>query len=395
MRIITVSIFYFFCLMNVAGCKSKKTNFTLSSDISKYTTNSLDLSSIIGSGYKIISTVIKKKMLLIKAVKSDTSLFIGIDMLSGKELFNKSDPSNDYISSTFDITKDSIFSLSSLVPSEIFVTSISDGGTLMKIVDFERNIRPGRIILNQSQIFLVNDVWGIGVIRQRDFSKVVFHNEGVIGLVSPKSSTLSFPIDSSLNLLSGHVIANNTIQLYAIDRQDNIRWKYLIKQNTKREAVSILNFLNSFAVKYDSSLIGLNKEDGKKMWHVNLNNSISEIFKWHDKVLSYCLVNSKGVYPDNEEFEYKVQLNFFDCNTGKELWSMKTNSINIPHLGICNNRLLLSDNKTFRVFSLDDGKVIEKIPFSNKNKSNYAFEMLSDIMTGEHYLKSYDGKFYW
>src|SRR5690606_173158 len=115
----------------------------------------------------------------------------------------------------------------------------------------------------QNQVFLINDVWGFGVINQKDFSKVIFHNEGAIGLVNPQSSTLSFPVDSSLNLLSGHVVANNTIQLYAITNQDSIKWRYAIKQSPKREAVSILNFSNHFVVKYDSTVVGLNKNDGK------------------------------------------------------------------------------------------------------------------------------------
>jgi hypothetical protein len=90
-----------------------------------------------------------------------------------------------------------------------------------------------------------------------------------------------------------------------------------------------------------------------------------------------------------------VELKLFDCNTGKELWSIKTNSIDVPHLGICNNRLLLSDNKTFTAFSLKSGQIIEKIHFSKKEKNNYAFDMLPDILTGGYYLISYDEKFYW
>lgn len=394
-KVITFYVFYLLCLTNITGCKLQTTGFTLSSDLTKYTAHSLDLPSIIGSEYKVINTIVKQGVLLVKSIKTDTSFFTGVDLATGKILFNKTDPSNDYVSTAFDINGDNIFSLSELKPSDIFITDIKTSNVQSIVVHFEKAIGPGDIVLNQSQIFLINDVWGVGVINQKDFSKVIFHNSGEIGLVNPQSSTLSFPVDSSLNLLSGHVIANNTIQLYAITNQDSIKWRYVIKQNSKREAVSILNFSNLFVVKYDSTLVGLNKNDGKEIWHKALNSSINEIYKWQDKVLGYCLVNPKGIYPDNDDFEYKVDLKLFDCNTGKELWSIKTNSINVPHLGICNNRLLLSDNRTFTAFSLDSGRIIKKISFSKKEKNNYAFDMISDMITSEHYLKSYDGKFYW
>lgn len=394
-RTIILCLFCFLGLTNITGCKSQITSFALSPDITKYTAHSLELPSIIGSEYKVINTVIKQGVLLVKATKADTCFFIGVDLTTGRILFNKLDPSDNYISSTFDIINDSIFSLSSLRPSEIFITNIETGNIQKRVVDFEKKARPGRIVLNQNQVFLINDVWGFGVINQKDFSKVIFHNEGAIGLVNPQSSTLSFPVDSSLNLLSGHVVANNTIQLYAITNQDSIKWRYAIKQSPKREAVSILNFSNHFVVKYDSTVVGLNKNDGKELWNKSLNSSVNEIYKWQDKVLGYCLVNPKGIYPDSDNFEYKVELKLFDCNNGKELWSIKANSINVPHLGICNNRLLLTDNRTFTAFSLDTGQIIEKIPFSKKIKNNYAFDMLSDMTTGDNYLKSYDGKIYW
>lgn len=394
-RTITVYLFCFICLINITGCNSQTTNFTLQSALTKYTVHSLELPSIIGSEYKVISTIIKQNILLIKATKTDTCFFIGVDLATRKILFNKPDPSNDYVSSTFDIANNSIFSLSSLVPSDIFITNIETGNIQKRIVDFEKETRPGRIVLNQNQIFLINDVWGVGVLNQKDFNKVIFHNEGAVGIVNPQSSTLSFPVDNSLNLLSGYVVSNNTIQLHAITNQDSIKWQYLIKQNSKRETVSILNFSNFFVLKYDSTLIRLNKKNGKEIWHKTLNSSINEIYKWEDKVLIYCLIFPKGIYPDNDDFEYNIELILFDCNTGKELWNIKTSSINVPHLGICNNRLLLSDNKTFTTFSLDSGQIIEKIHFSKKERNNYAFEMLSDMITGKYYLKSYDEKFYW
>ena len=380
-------------MLNITGCKSQIINFTLSPDIAKYTSHSLDLSSIIGNEYKIISTVAKQKELLVKATRSDTSFFIGVDLLKGKVFFIIPDPSNDYVSSTFDKNGDSIFSLSSLMPSEIFIANIKADSTQRKIVDFDKAIRPGKIVLNHNQIFLLCDVWGVGIINQTDFSKIIFHNEGLT--VNPQSSTLSFPVDSSLNVVSGHVIANNTIQLYAIDNRDSIRWRYIVKQNPKSEAVSILNFSNLFVVKYDSTLVGLNKEGGNEVWHNTLKHSISEIYKWQDKILVYCLVNPSGTYPGSDDFEYKVVLKLFDSKQGKEIWSTDFNAINVPHIGICNNNLLVSDNKSFTLFSLDDGTLLNKKLFPSKNKGNYAFEMLADIGTGDYYLKSYDWKIYW
>ncbi|THU34987.1 PQQ-like beta-propeller repeat protein [Niastella caeni] len=392
---IAASIFCFAYLLHITGCKTQITNIALSPDITKYTSHSLDFPSIIGNEYKIISTVVKQKKLLVKATRSDTSFFIGVDLLKGNVFFIKPDPSNDYVSSTFDISGDSIFSLSSLTPSEIFITNIKSDNTQKKAVDFEKATRPGKIVLNHNQIFLLNDVYGVGVVNQINFKQIMFHNEGITGLVNPQSSTLSFPVNSSLNLISGHVIANNTIQLYAIDNRGSIRWRYLVKQNSKREAVSILSFSNLFVVKYDSTLVGLNKEDGKEVWHNTLQNSVSDIYKWQDKILAYCLVNPSGTYPDNEDFEYKVVMKLFDSKQGKEVWSTDFNSANVPHIGICGTNLLVSDNKLFTLFSLNNGTILSKKHFPQKNKGDYAFEMLADIGTGDYYIKSYGGEIYW
>lgn len=386
-------VFWFTCLLKMVSCDSQAPDYALSHDITKYTVHSLDIRSIVGSEYKIVGTIIKQGQLLVKAVKFDSAFFIAINLVSGKVLFNKPDPTNDIFTSTFDINNESVISLSPLKASDIHITNIKTNEVVKKIVAFERATQPGTLISNEGQIFLLNDVWGVGVIKQSDYSKIHFHNEVEIG--NPQSCTMSLPVDDSLNLLSGHVIDNNTIQLYAIDDLNNIRWKYIIKQDSWQDAVAILNYENLFVLKYDSAVVALDKENGKVVWRKVLKDAINGIYQWENNVLVYSLINDKGIYPDKEGFEYRVELKLFNCSQGKEVWSKKLTSVDKICLGICDSVLLLSDDKAFSVFSLSNGALNERTSFSEDAKEKYAFDLLSDLETGEYYLWSYDGKIYW
>lgn len=385
------------CFSSIIGCKSQAIDYTLSPDITQYVKHSINVVKVIGENFRIIKSKIKGRQLLMKATNKDKiTYFIGINLADGKLMFTIPDPSDDYIFSVFDINNDTLISMMALQPSKIFMTNLTTRQTNLNNVEFKKPIRPGEIIFYKGRIFLINDVYGVSCVNSRDFSKTVFYN-GSGYTINPLSSTLAFPIDSSLNLLLGHVIENKAKQLYALDFKDSIKWKYIINQNSPNNAItaSALNCHSSFIVKYDSALVSLDKTNGRELWRKSLANSITQIYKWNDKILVYSLVNPSGMFPDREDFEYHVVLKLFHSENGRELWSKSISSINVPNIGICSDKLLIADNNSFRVFSMNSAEEITNKSFSQNEKSHYSFEMLSDIVTGDYYLKSYNGIVYW
>lgn len=382
-----------FISLNVS-CKSQ-IDYTLNADIVKYTKNSFDIQQKIGKEYKAVSTKIRNGKALIMAIDSGRKSYFVIADLNGKRIdYSGNNIIDKYYSTIWDASGNTLVSASAQIPYDLALVDIRTSKVDRKSFHKGDWLSSTDIIIKNNQVFYLAGVRGVALLNLKTNNVRVFKNPEI--LVSNYSScTLAYPLDSSLNLLSGHTIANNIIKIYAINNQDSTKWEYSVKQNQNGESISLLNYPYSFIAKYDSVIIALNKNTGKEVWRNTMQNSIREIYKWQDKILAYCLVNPKGTHPDNDDFEYKVVFKLFDSNNGKELWSKDITSINIPHLGICNDRLLVSDNKTFAVFLLNDGSVIEKKVFSKKDKNNYTFEMLTDMKTGDYYLKSYDGKFYW
>ena len=396
---IVIPFIFLAYLLVTTGCKPTPINYTLTSAIASYTNDSLDIAKTIGSSYKIIDCRIKDNKILIKAVKKITPAnggqycyFLIINLSTSKIENIVADPFDDYIASSFDIDADKLYTMSALESDTLFITSLKTNEIKKIVLGFDKAISPGEILISQNQLFIYGDLYGIAVINTNTFAKTVFHNTG--HTINPQSSTLSFPVDSSLKLLSGHQINDQDIQLYAIDGRDSIKWTYRMKEETS-EIVSLLNYPNSFVVTYDKLIVALNKTDGHEVWSNTLTRSISEVYKWKDKILTYYLINPTGMYPDTDEFEYRVELKLFNSRDGKEIWSNNIRSINEPDIGICNDKLLLTDNNSFTVFSMDNGKELSKKSFLKNERSNYAFEMLTDTKTGKYYLKSYDEKIYW
>lgn len=376
------------------SCKSQ-TDYTLNEHIVKYLKDSFDIQQEATEEQKVVNSKIRNGKILAMAVDSNkNSYFLIADIKSKRIDYNSKNIIDKYYSTIWDMGSHMIVAASAQRPYDLSITNITTGNFKKEnfpIVDW---LSSTDIVINGDQLFYLNGVTGVAFVNIENTHYKVFKNPGIL-TTNYKSAIISYPLDSTLNLLSGHTTANNTIQMYAIDKYDSIQWKYSIKQNQKREPISLLNYSHSFIVKYDSVLVALDKSGGKEAWHDTFKNSISEVYKYQDKILVYCLVNPASTYPDKDEFKYEVVLKLIDSKNGEELWNKNINSINIPHIGICANSLLISDNKSFSVFSLSNGDILEKREFTTKDKGKYAFEMLTDMITGDYYIRSCNGKIYW
>lgn len=370
-------------------------DYSLSVDVTKYVKDSFDMKATIGNKYKILNSRIKGGKVFISAIDTlNKSCFVIADIKKkAVEHIIENSTDDDYYSTIWDATSTAVIATSATKDSYKLFFFDFKGGIRSEVFDPSDWVFSSEIIGSGNQFFYLGGVYGVAFVDTKRLSKKVFKNIGYT--TNPTSSTMSYPINDSLNLLSGHTISKNTMQLYAIDYKDSTKWKYTIQQNSKNEDISLLNFNNSFVIKYDSSLIALGKSNGKVLWHTILENSINKIYKWHDKVLVYCLTNPKGTYPDNDSFEYKITMKLFDVSKGIELWSNSFTSINIPDIFISDNNLLITDKKSLKVFSMDKGKETAMKIIPKKKENNYVFEMLTDIVSGNFYLKSFDGKIYW
>jgi len=187
------------CLLSNLGCNYKVINYGLSKEVTQFTTDSFDIAKAIGSEYKIIRCRVKNGKLLISALRDNQkSYFIIIDLRSRIIEHLIPDPFNNYIASSFDISKDSLFAVSALRPDTLFVTSLNTKKLNIFFLDFKQAISPGQIIFSKDHLFLFNDVYGIAVLNLDDLSKTVFHNDGSLGMIHPQSSR-----DCNLNCVKG------------------------------------------------------------------------------------------------------------------------------------------------------------------------------------------------
>jgi hypothetical protein len=371
----------------------------LNKNIIKYTRNNIfdfnvfdDLENV-----KVTSCRIRNgKQLFMTVENKQNSTFVIADLKSKiieKKISNRLGENYEVL---WDVSRDKLIATTILNPYEITTIDLLTGGVAKKNFKSDRILYSTDIIINGSQLFFLKGVTGVGFLNFPKNESHIFNNPG-IQTTNYNSSTISLPISNSLNLISGHTIADRIIQLYAIDSRDSIKWKYQIELGFQNgEPVSILHFNNSFLAKYDSTLFSLDELTGKVLWSKKLGIPISMIYKYEDKILTYsCYTNQSKGNASYSSSECEIVFKLFDCKSAKEIWNNMFLANGIPHVGICGSHLLVSDNQSFRAIALDKGLEVEKKYFPKGEKSNYAFEMIMDEVNGEYYLKSFQNVVYW
>lgn len=385
---------FFLMVLLLSECSSPQTDYRLSPDITKYARDSFDIKGALGGRYKILSCKIKNGKVLISTIDAThKSYFVIADIKNKKIEHIINNPIEDYYSTTWDATPTTVIWADVTKPYDLSFFNLNTETTHKEKASSGDWLSSTDIISCGNQLFYLGGPYGVAFVDIKGLSKYVYRTVG--NTTNPMSSTISYPINNSLNLLSGHTIASNIIRLYAIDYRDSIKWTYVIHQNQGNGNVALLTFNNSFVIKYDSSLVCLNKTNGKILWKTVLKSSIYNILKWQDKILVYSLVNPKGIYPDTDSFEYMITMKLFDISKDVELWSNSFVSIDKPSFGIFGNDLLITDKKSLRIFEMDNGKETGMKKFAANNKNNYFFEMLTDLTSGDFYIKSFEGKIYW
>ncbi len=373
------------------SCKHQPVDYSLNDLVAVYFKDSLSIKGLLGSEVKIIDRKISNGKLLLISKDTETKLVV-VDLVNKKVDFSIADPF-PFGNSSFDVTDDSMYVVCNLYTDVLWRISMKTKSKDSVSMAFKNRMTHGEALVNHKQLFLYKTVYGIALIDLTDLRKVVFRNSGA-SLIDPKSSDLSLPVDDKINLLSGHNLGKDITSLYAIDNEDSIRWKYSFERRNDESRISILNFPDKFLVKYDSTIVCLNKQ-GEELWSRSTTESIREIYRHDNKVLTYGLVNSTGFYPDSDRTEYRIYLKLFDLLNGILLWTYEENIINEPSISIQNDCLLIADKESFRVVSLKDGELQKFQPIPKGEKSHFSYTMLMDTKTGKYYLSSYDDTIYW
>ncbi|MBS1522951.1 MAG: PQQ-binding-like beta-propeller repeat protein [Bacteroidetes bacterium] len=384
------STLLFIALILCLGCFSPKSD-ELSTSIVKYTSHRLDLKKIIAPNYISVREKIKNGKILINATnKADSSFFIVVDINSQQIDQIIKDPFNDYKSTYFDINNQFIFCCDvSSSPCKIFIRGLKDE----KRFHLLHSSLVGQSIISVTnvQLFLINNVYGVGVIDIQHQTPLFFQNPAGKS-TPPLASTVSFPLSNSLNLVSGHSTTDSTINLYAINNNQKILWKNSVKRPKENSQIRILSAGSVFIMANAKMLIALSKKNGSLIWSKSFDNDINEIKNIDGKIV-VCTFNPGSYFPKENE-SYQIILKLLNSNDGNIVWEKRFNSQGKPNLAICNTNLFIADNENFEVFNVRSGQLSHHSSNSEKERPKYYFNTSTDLATGENYLK-FDDQYYW
>lgn len=378
-------------------CGSGGYNYSLHRDVAKYAVDSLDIHSVIRKGLTIIRTQIKERRLLIKAVdRLDSSYFLGIDLLSKKLLFEVRDPIGDYIRSAFDVEGDSLYCIDRTEPAVLHIMALRSYKKSTRKLLLSDVVAPGQILVNGRQMYLVSNVYGVAVVDLSTMKANVFQSSSVSRTVSPLLSSVSFPLNKEVNLLSGHAVQGDRLKLYAIGKSGTVQWEFSIQERGNYYGISPLSADGLFLIKDDSSVVALDKVNGALKWKSASYNHKKVIFCVADGyVVDFSLGNPLPNEEDIDRIIYPVKVRLLNVATGNVNWEYSFNAIDEPGVAMLAGKLIVSDKEIFRVVSLHEGRELEKTRFKHKEKHRYAFQIQQDLVTGENYLSSYADVIYW
>ncbi len=404
---------YFFCAVLYASFSCEWQKISLPTQLKVYLHDSLNIQEIIGQKtyYVVLDVKVKNNKVFLIISKSGSLEFIGIDLLTKKELFAIT-PVDNYcqLYTNFDVCGDTLSYFCSF--PDVYKVHIKTGSVVKKSLKYNNGVgMPTTIACSKNQMFFYHDVYGISFCKivDRELKRLRVHSD----LISSEWSVPSFPINDTLNLLSGATTDHNTMKLSAINHFNEIKWthsiRYPAKSPPENGTVGILSYNNTFVVKYPNGIESLSKKDGKQLWVYSSNNSLEfedmihyekkNVFRYKDKVLECRLV----YYHQQEQFAdigktgggYKIILKMYHNETGKEYWNSSLGVLTYHILGIFKDIIVVKDDDYLYFLSIKTGKLVSKSKIQKQNEKSYNFDVVIDETTGKHYLNLGNKMLYW
>lgn len=410
---------YFFIItivMFLSSCLSEsKRNNDMEQLLKSYARDSLNIQNIIGedmfffhSSYKIKNGKLIAGGMRDKERTSDnyTSLIFVIDLESKKLISTIEDPEKHYYDLVFEMIDDStLFYTHILRKEEIYLANIFNKNIEKKNIQFgSGSSSPAIIDANGKQLFMTCNVYGFTIANLDKLEVKVFDNSSF----NVSQSVVSYPIDATLNLLSGTFeydpkFSENhrkSITIYAIDDESKVKWKKalpFIKYDFS-DAFYFYNYGSYFIIKYHNAVECLNKENGKTVWSFINEHPISQTFMVGNKLVVHSFFDSLKMAPsDDEKWNekmkegYRDQLKIIDLENGKILWRERFMGT-YSHLGILENNLIVYNSKNAFILNLE--KMQEQPMKQTMDLDQSSFENIMDTKTGKLFL-NYNGTLYW
>lgn len=407
--ITTISMFLLSCTIN------KEPNNDMEQLIKSYATDSLNIQNIIGAemfyfknSYKIKNGKLIAGGMRDKERTSDnyTSLIFVIDIESKKLISTIGDPVKDYIGLRFDMVDDSTLFITHILTKEnIFLINLFNKSEREEKIQFDKSAnRPGNIDANGKQLFMTCNVYGFAVADLDKLKGKVFVNSSF----NTSQSTVSYPIDTKLNLLSGtfrydpDFSKNNreSITLYAIDDESQVKWEKalpFIKYDIS-DAFYFYNYGSHFIIKYHNAVECLDKENGKSVWSFTNEQPITQTFMVGNKLVVHSSSAGNVIPSENEKEMKKIKDTYYrevfkivDLENGKVLWS-KNLSGTKSEIGILGNDVFVYNDKDAFVLNLENMQTLPITQMMDLNQSG--FKNIMDTRTGKLYLE-HKGTLYW
>ena len=362
--------------------------------IGKYLTDSLDVKKLIGRDLKIIDEKIKDGRLLIKAVSQlDSSYFIIADIKKKIIVKKIRDPFNRYYTSSFDVSNNDIISFDATDNQLIYKATLLKNSTF-NVVYRNKFLLPHKIVLNNNhQLFLTDNVYGISFVDLKSLKENDFANK--IGeTTNPISSNVSVPLSKSLNLISGQMIGSNTMQLYAIDSLDKIKWSYKLNSDNSQN-ISCYNIQKSFLIKNSDQIIALGKINGKLLWGRSFDYGYDlSVCIYGDRLLVILNEKVKPFSNDEENRQHSI-IYLVDTGNGMILWKKEMNPKGQLTIVPKGEDLLFFENEQLTICSLTTGAKKMTNTYSKEELNKYPISVISDIINGDIYVKKLNDVYFW
>lgn len=382
--------------------------------IASFAGDSLDLAGTIGKEYYTLPYKITNGKILVLAgkVKDRTrvdpgQLFV-VDMEHKKIIYTGEDPTKDYTGLDMTLIDDStLCAVSALEPEDIYLVHMRMHRTEKRSIRFDATSnRPGIIESNGKQLFMIQNVYGFAVagLNTAEAGKVFSSSS-----FSTLQSTVSYPVDRYLNLLSGTKredgAKETAITLYAIEDNGACRWYKelppVLYPDGYAGGVQLFRYKDAFIVRYGSTIESWDKNTGNMLWRYANDIPVETVLMSKDKLVLYGFANTSNEIPSDDAARnrairqsFREQFKAIDPGKGALLWS-KAIQVTTTTFGLLGDRLLLCNDRELQVIAVDNGKVLLVKPGRQGNDLTHAsLHPGIDTWTGRPYTE-FGGKIYW
>lgn len=121
-----------------------------------------------------------------------------------------------------------------------------------------------------------------------------YHHKGFA--ISFVQNGISKPLSDSLNI-TGSQEAGGQFTMFGMNGKADSLWTYRLNLKDQSHPISVLNYYPSFVLKYDSTLVLVNKE-GKQIWEKKFDNYVYDILKLENGKVLVLLSNLPDMIGD-------------------------------------------------------------------------------------------------